>query len=161
MDSIDWIEFFTNFDNQVRLLKTGLVLVQWDPESNLPILDALHRGNAAIAIDPTSRQFTDLLVLTSDDDNDEYRHFTVDTITDYEWEPDAKELVIKGQFPNSYGIVPVCAFHDTNTPRYGIWNIAPTDLVGMNEMYNLHIMDSEYSASWSKVKTLFTNAEIS
>ena len=160
MDSIDWIEFFTNFDNQVRLLKTGLVLIQWDPESNLPILDALHRGNAAVAIDPTSRQITDLLVLTSDSDDDEYRHFTVDTITDYEWEPEAKELVIKGQFPNPYGIVPVCAFHDTNTPRYGLWNIAPTDLVGMNEMYNLHLMDSEYSASWSKVKTLFTNAEI-
>jgi hypothetical protein len=30
----------------------------------------------------------------------------------------------------------------------------------MNEMYNFHLMDSEYAAAWSKVKTLFTNAEI-
>ena len=27
-------------------------------------------------------------------------------------------------------------------------------------MYNLHITDSEYAASWSKLKTLFTNARI-
>lgn len=158
LDSAQWIEYFTNFDNQVRLLKTGLTLVQWDPESKLPIFDALHRGNAAVMIDPTTRQVKELLVITSDED--EYRHFTTETITDYEYDKTAKELVIKGQFPNPYGIVPVCAFHDTNVPRYGIWNIAPTDLVGMNEMYNLHLMDSEYSASWSKVKTLFTNAEI-
>ena len=161
LDSVDWIEYFTNFDNQVRLLKTGLTLVQWDPVSNLPIFDALHRGNAAVVIDPTTKQVKELLVITSDSEEaDDFRHFTVDTITDYEYDTETLELTIKGQFPNPYGIVPVCAFHDTNTPRYGIWNIAPTDLVGMNEMYNLNLTDSEYAASWSKVKTLFTNAEI-
>jgi hypothetical protein len=160
LDSIDWIEFFTNFDNQVRLLKTGLVLVQLDPINKKPILDGLHRGNSAVCIDPVTRQVTDLLMLTCDDDSDEYRYFTLDTIYDLEYEEDAKELVIKAQFPNPYGIIPVASFHDTSTPRYGMWNIAPTDIVGMNEMYNFHLMDSEYAAAWSKVKTLFTNAEI-
>ena len=161
MDSADWIEFFTNFDNQVRMLKTGLVLVQWDGENKKPIFDALHKGNCAVAIDPSTRQVTDLLVLTSDEDQDEYRHFTIDTITDLEYEPETKVIAIKSQFPNPYGVVPVASFHDTNTPRYGMWNCPPTDLVGLNEMYNLHLMDSEYSAAWSKVKTLFTNADIS
>jgi hypothetical protein len=161
MDSVEWIEFFTNFDNQVRMLKTSLVLVQWDPVSNKPIFDALHKGNAAVALDCNTRQVTDLLVLTGDEDEDEYRHFDVNMITDLEYDKESKELVITAQFPNPYGIVPVAAFHDTSTPRYGMWNVPPTDLVGLNEMYNLHLMDSEYSAAWSKVKTLFTNADIS
>lgn len=163
MDSADWIEFFANFDNQVRMLKTGLVLVQWDPINNKPIFDALHRGNCAIAVDPNTRMVTDLLMITGEDaeDLDDFRHFTAETITDYEYEEDTKQLSIKAQYPNPYGIIPVAPFHDTNTPRYGLWNTAPTDLIGLNEMYNLHIMDSEYSAAWSKVKTLFTNADIS
>lgn len=160
MDSIDWIEFFTNFDNQVRLLKTGLVLVQWDQVTNKPIFDALHRGNASVSIDPTTRQVTELLILTSDEDEDEYRYFTMDTIYDLEYEKDTKVFQIIAQFPNPYGVIPVAQFHDTATPRYGMWNIAPTDIVGLNEMYNFHLMDSEYSAAWSKVKTLFTNADI-
>jgi hypothetical protein len=160
LDSAQWVEFFTNFDNQVRLLKTGLVLVQWDPVNNRPIFDALHRGNCVVAVDPNSREIVELIVATSDEDDDTFRHFTAEQITDYEYEADTKSLSIIGQFDNPYGIVPVAAFHDTNVPRSGIWNIAPHDIVGLNEMYNLHITDTEYSASWSKVKTLFTNAEI-
>ena len=159
LDEAQWIEFFTNFDNQVRLLKTGLVLVQWDPVNKRLILDALHRGNCVAAVDPNSREIIELIVATGDDD-DTFRHFTAETITDYEYEDETKTLSIIGQFDNPYGIVPVAAFHDTNVPRSGIWNIAPHDLVGLNEMYNLHLTDTEYSASWSKVKTLFTNAAI-
>lgn len=31
------------------------------------------------------------------------------------------------------------------------------DLVSLNELYNLHLTDSEYAISWSKLPTLFTN----
>jgi hypothetical protein len=161
MDQVGWIEFFTNFDNQVRMLKTGLVLVQWDPINKALIFDALHRGNCAVSVDPTTRQIIELIMITGDEDSDEYRLFTQDTIYDLEYDRELKILTIKAQFPNMYGIIPIAIFHDTQTPRYGVWNMAPADLVGMNEMYNLHLMDSEYSAAWSKVKTLFTNAEIS
>ena len=163
LDSADWIEFFTNFDNQVRLLKTGLVLVQWDSENRKLILDALHRGNCVVAVDANTRTISEMLVHTSssDDEHDAYRHFTIDKITDYSARPGSHELHIDGQFDNPYGIIPAASFHDTNTPRYGIWNVAPRDLIGLNEMYNLNLMDSEYSAAWSKVKTLFTNANIS
>ena len=159
LDSAQWVEFFTNFDNQVRLLKTGMVLVQWDPVNKRLILDALHRGNCVVAVDPNSREIVECIVATAGDD-DTFRHFTVDTITDYEYDDETKTLSIMGQFDNPYGIVPVCSFHDTNTPRSGVWNIAPHDLIGLNEMYNLHLTDTEYSAAWSKVKTLFTNAAI-
>lgn len=164
LDRANWIETFINFDNQVRLLKTGLMLVQWDPERRRLILDALHQGNAVVTIDPNTKEITGLLVaLSIDEDGDEifsYRHFTLETITDYSYVAESSELVVLGSFPNPYGIVPVAPFYDTSTPRYGIWNVIPDDLIGLNEMYNLHLMDSEYSASWSKVKTLFTNATI-
>lgn len=164
LEGANWIETFINFDNQVRLLKTGLILVQYDADNNKLIFDALHQGNSIVTIDPNTREITELLVaLSTDEDGDDissYRHFTIDKITDYYINPELKALQIIGEFENLYGCVPVAPFHDTSTPRYGIWNIIPTDLVGLNEMYNLHLMDSEYSAAWSKVKTLFTNAEI-
>lgn len=162
MDSANWIEFFTNFDNQVRMLKTGLVLIQWDGANKRPIFDALHKGNCAVTVDANSRMVNSLLLSTCSDEDDsaEYRYFTNDTVSDLRFNKETKTIEILAQFPNPYGIVPVAAFNDTNVPRHGIWNTAPTDLVGMNEMYNLHLMDSEYTAAWSKVKTLFTNADI-
>lgn len=164
IDAADWAETFVNFDNQVRLLKTGLMLVQWDPVRRRLILDALHQGNATVILDPNTREVVELLVaLSIDEDGDEiyaYRHFTLDSITDYNYEEESTDITVVASFPNPYGIIPVAPFYDTSIPRYGIWNVIPTDLVGLNEMYNLHLMDSEYSAAWSKVKTLFTNASI-
>jgi hypothetical protein len=162
MDSINWMEFFTNLDNQVRLLKTSLVLVQRDEQNRL-IFDALHRGNCVVRWDPNSREITELLVHTStvNDKTDSFRHFTMETITDYEFNHEIKQIAIQGQYENPYGIIPVAVFHDTQIPRFGVWNVAPRDLIGLNEAYNLHITDTEYSAAWAKVKTLFTNANIS
>lgn len=162
MDDANWIEFFTNFDNQVRMLKSGLVLVQWDAENKRLILDALHVGNSVVTVDYNSRVIKELLIMTSQDGDEiaTYRHFTLETITDYSYNVENKQLQIEAQFDNPYGIVPATPFYDTATPRTGVWNVIPRDLVGLNEMYNLHLMDSEYSAAWSKVKTLFTNADI-
>lgn len=161
MDSVKWVEFFTNLDNQIRLLKTSLVLVQRTPENTI-VFDALHRGNCVASINPNTREVIELLVHTSGPDDliDTYRFFTIETITDYSYNPQEKMLVIDAQYENPYGIIPVAVFHDLQVPRYGLWNIAPRDLIGLNEAYNLHITDTEYSAAWAKVKTLFTNARI-
>lgn len=161
MDKASWVEFFSNLDNQVRLLKSSMVLVQRDPENNI-IFDALHRGNCVASVDPNTRQLTELLVHTSQmgEKIDTFRHFTDETITDYSYNPEVKELMIDAEYENPYGIIPAAPFHDTQLPRYGLWNIAPRDLIGLNEMYNLHLTDTEYSAAWAKVKTLFTNARI-
>lgn len=158
MDNSEWIEFFTNFDNQVRLLKTGIVLIQQSEEGRL-ILDALHRGNCVVKIDSITRQIKELLFM-SDADGETYRHFTAETIVDYSYDNKSKTLIIEGQQENTYGVIPAAIFHDTATPRCGVWNIVPHDLVGMNEAYNIHLMESEYAAAWAKVKTLFTNAKI-
>lgn len=155
-DKAEWIEFFSNFDNLVRILKTGLVLVQRTSEGKL-FFDALHRGNSVVSVDPNTREVKELLFYLGENS---YRHFTTELVTDYIYNSDAKQLIVESQIENFYGIVPVAAFHDTAIPRTGIWNVAPTDIIGLNEAYNLHLMESEYSAAWSKVKTLFTNASI-
>lgn len=160
MESVSWVEFFINFDNQVRLLKTSGVLVQRTPDGSI-YFDALHRGNSVISIDPTTKVITELLFLTSTDKEQQtFRHFTNEIITDYAHDAETKVLAIEAQYPNPYGIIPLALFHDTSYPRLGVWNVVPRDLIGLNEAYNLHLTDTEYSAAWAKVKTLFTNGEI-
>lgn len=159
MDDAGWVEFFTNFDSTVRLLKTALVLVQYDSDSGKLIFDALHRGNSGIVLDQNHN--VQMLVYLASGENDSverYRVYTADQIIHVE---EVKEKMhIVGMEPNPYGIVPIAEFYDTNTPRCGFWVEAPQDLVNLNETYNFHLIDTDFAASWSKLMTLFTNCEI-
>lgn len=160
-EGADWVEFFTNLDSVVRLLKTALVLVQSGPDNQL-ILDCLHKGNSYVGYDYITRQ-VNLLVYKvcepDEDGNSKIRVITPVDIQDYDVDKEGEE-VLTASMPNPYGIIPVAVFNDTNIPRTGFWNFIPNDLVQMNEIYNFHLIDSEYAASWSKLKTLFTNAQI-
>jgi hypothetical protein len=160
LEQVEWIEFFTNFDATVRLLKTALVLVQYDTSKNKLVLDALSRDNSAIILN-TNKELDTLVYKVGEDDEDNtlLRVITAEIFQDIKVSKKGQETII-GTYPNPYGIIPVAVFHDTNTPRAEFWNYVPEDLLQLNEMYNLHITDSEYAASWSKLKTLFTNADI-
>lgn len=158
LENVDWVEFFTNFDSVVRMLKTALVLVQYDIESQSLVLDILHRQNCAVVLNPNNKQINTLVYKVNDDGF--YRVFTKDLIQDVFVSEDTGEETILSSEPNTFGIVPVAVFHDTNTPRCDFWNEIPMDLLQINDIYNLHITDSEYAASWSKLKTLFTNCRI-
>lgn len=161
LEKVDWVEFFTNFDSVVRMLKTACVLVQYDSEYGQLTLDILTQQNSAVIL-TSSKQIGTLVYRTVGDGEDEvqeFRVFTKDLIQDIRVDEQGNESIIQA-VPNPFGMIPVVAFHDTNTPRCDFWNEIPTDLVQINEMYNLHLTDSEYSASWSTFKTIVTNAEI-
>ena len=160
LDELEIQEFLINLDHVVRLLKTAIVLVQWDNESDQFILDILHRGNCEVIINPINKKVMSLVYETYEvGETCGYRVYTTDSIIDLEETQD--QVSILGIQPNLLGMIPIAQFYDTNTPRSGFWVEAPSDLVNMNEMFNLHLTDSEYVASWAKLKTLFiTNARI-
>lgn len=69
-------------------------------------------------------------------------------------------MAVIAQAENTYGAVPAAVFYDTSIPRAGFWAEAPRDLVNVNEMYNLHLTDSEFAISWMKRPSLFTNCSL-
>jgi hypothetical protein len=160
-DKTDWLEFFNNLDSTTRLVKTAMVLVQFDSIDKSLAFEILHRGNSAVILDPTMKHVMALIYQTSEADKIEtYRIITLDEYIDLIETEDAigvSRVTISSRIPNPYGIVPVAVFHDTRTPRTGFWNKPGMDLISINELYNLHLTDSEYAISWNKLPTLFTN----
>lgn len=161
LDKTDWLEFFNNLDSTTRLVKTTMVLVQYDIIDKSLAFEILHRSNSAVILDPTMKHVVALIYQTSESDKIEtYRIITVDEYIDLIETEDAigvSRVTISQRIPNPYGIVPVAVFHDTRTPRTGFWNKPGMDLIGINELYNLHLTDSEMTISWNKLPTLFTN----
>ncbi len=161
METADWTEFFNNFDITLRLLKTQYLLVQVDPVSRKFAFTCLDQSNCAVEVD-VFKTLTTLVYRTEElEDGCLYRVWTAVEYFDLKVDKYGNEEVVPGStFPNPYGVIPAVPFHDTNTPREGAWNEIPEDLVEINDIYNLHLTDSEFSAMWAKQPTLFTNAKI-
>lgn len=165
LDDADWVEFFINVDQVVRLLKTAIVLVQFDDQNAKIILDCLHRGNAYVRRNPITREVVELIYRVDLDTEEKkalYRVYTNELIEDWveELGPHrAKATLVQSQV-NPYGMIPAATFYDTKVPRVGYWNTIPSDLIHLNEAYNLYLVDLEFGSSWSIHKTLFTNARI-
>lgn len=157
----EWQEFFINLDSLVRLLKTGVVLVQYDSEEQKLVLDALHRGNCAVIRKPNGKIDGLIYRICDDDGVGLYRVFTPEVIIDMDTTRSvggAVSVTVVGQEENPYGCVPVAAFYDTHIPRHGFWVDGGDDLVNMNEMVNIHITDNEQAISWMKRPMIYTNA---
>jgi hypothetical protein len=152
LSRIEFVEFGTNFDSVLRLLKTAIMLVQWDAEEMHWVLDILHRGNCEVVIDVKTRKPIGMIHRTADN---EYAVWTMDEVIGLQSNKDNVQVI--SVEPNPYGVIPISVFYDTNTPRTGFWVEQDKSLVNLNEMVNLHITDSEYSILWSKMSTLFTN----
>jgi len=161
LESADWVEFFTNFDVVLRLLKTAYVLVQVNPETKQFIFEMLDQHNAAVQLDAFKNLEVLIYCIGKCDDKMAYRVWTLEEVFDITVDEHGNESVIPGTtLPNTLGLIPASVFHDTNTPRTDSWNEVPEDLIEINDIYNLHISDSEFSAMWAKQPTLFTNAVI-
>ena len=151
-------EFFSNFDNMVRLLKSGAVLVQYDEATNRFYFDHLNVGTCVGRTDPVTRELTEI-VYSSDEDADEaFRYMSPEVVIDFELTTTGVNII--SSVPNTLGFIPLAIFHDTHTPRCGLWNTTPTELVGLNEAYNAYLMDVEYAGAWQTVSTLFTTANL-
>lgn len=161
LEKTDWIEFFTNFDSVVRMLKTACLLVQYDEETDGLTFDILGQHNAAVVQNPNNKLINTLVYRTNgvEAETGIFRVYTKDLIQDLSVNPQG-QVTILNEVDNPFGVIPVVAFHDTNIPRIDFWNKIPTDLINVNDIYNFHITDSEYAASWAKLQTLFTNARI-
>ena len=160
LEDLQWSEFYNNVDQVVRLLKTALVLVQWDPEINKPVIDCLHRANCEVILKKNNKDIDTLIYRTSEtEDGQNLRVFTDTLIQDIFCDNRGNEIIMMS-VPNPYGMIPVAVWHDTATPRVEFWNYPGTELISLNEMYNLHLTDSEFAASWAKRATLFTNATL-
>jgi hypothetical protein len=114
-----------------------------------------------VLVDDFKRLNTLVYETGEEDDCCTYRVWTAEEVFDLKVDCHGNEERIPGTtMPNPYGLIPASVFHDTNTPRSDAWNEIPEDLIEINEIYNLHISDSEFSAMWAKMPTLFTNAQI-
>ncbi len=161
LESADWVEFFNNFDKVVRMLKTCYVLVQVDPLTSTFALTCLSQENAAVQLDMFNRLQTLVYCIGEDKDYEYYRVYTNELIFDIRVDEHGNEEMLPGtELPNPFGLIPAAVFHDTCTPRAEAWNEIPEDLIEINDIYNLHLTDSEYSSMWVKMPTLFTNAQI-
>ena len=149
-------EFMHNLDQVTRLLKTTLVLVQWDQEDEQLAFDVLHRGNCEVVINPATRKPLAFIHRTgSDGETTRYTVWTKDQTFDLS--ETRNQITASSPMPNPFGILPIIPWYDTQTPRAGFWVEQDKSLVNLNEMVNLHMTDSEYSILWSKMSTLFTN----
>ena len=162
LEQMDWIEFYTNVDPVVRMSKTALVLLQWEPDEGELCPAVLTRANAAVQIDPLSGDVLKLVYKTTMEGEEEnkYRVFTNEVVYDIVIDDQGQEVPDGPVIPNPYGGIPIAEVHDTNVPRTGFWNKVDPGLLQINDMYNLHITDSEFAGSWAKFSTLFTNASL-
>lgn len=176
-EEFDWIEFFNNFDTVVRLLKTALILVQWDAVNGKLVPSILTQANSFVQCDPFSGELKVVIVKLSTEKSEAhfdpasgavlpsseesyFRIFTKESITDFVVDDKGNQLQTAA-LDNPFGVIPVAVFHDTVVPRADcFWNQGPHDLLAIQEMYNLHLTDSEYAASYAKLQTLVTNARI-
>jgi hypothetical protein len=149
----EFSEFWTNFDQVLRLLKTALVLIQWDAEEMKFVPGILHRGNCEVVLSPINRKVIGLIHSVA---SNMWRVWTPEEVIDLMADDNGQAYTVGSQ-PNTYGVIPVTPFYDTNTPRQGFWVEQDESLVNINELYNLHLTDSEFSVLWSKLSTLFTN----
>lgn len=161
---VEFHEVFSEFDQLVRLLKTGLILVQYDTANEKITLDQMHRGNCAVMIDPATKDISALIYRFSDTDcTAQFRIITKDEMIDLmevTGHGAQRDIVETGRAENIWGIVPAVQFYDTNIPRSGFWVDGGYDLIQLNEMVNIHITDTEWLVSFQKRPTLFTNATI-
>lgn len=148
----EWEETFINLDHVVRLLKSAMILTQWD---NGITFDILHRGNSATVTN--GKQIIGLIYKNS---AHSYRIFTNTEIIDLV-ETKANGLEVMEVFPNVYATIPVTFFYDTTIPRSGVWVDGGQDLININELYNIHLTDSEFAMKWMKYGTTVTNATLS
>jgi len=163
LNKIEWQEFFINLDSLVRLLKTGLVLVQYDNEGKKLVLDSLHRGNCTVIAFPDGKVAGLIYKVSEADGTGMYRVFTPETITDLMAvcvPGSGEQITVINEEENIWGIVPVAQFYDTHLPRNGFWIDGGQDLVNMNEMVNVHITENEYAIRYMKRGTLFTNTKL-
>ncbi len=159
LDKTEWQEVLINLDVVVRLLKTAILLVQWDSENEMLVFDILHRANSAVVINPSTKGIDVLVQRTGQREKSSYyRVWTADAVIDIE--ETEKSVHVVSSVENTYGTVPATVFYDTAAPRSGFWVEAPHDLVNMNEMYNLHLTDSEFVISWMKRPCPVTNCTL-
>lgn len=159
-ENADWIEVFNNFDPLVRMMKSAIIFPQYDPEDQRIIFTMLSQANAAAHFTPTGKIDTLLYFVGKNTDaEDVYALVTAENYQTLTVTNGGGEILSDLQ-PNPYGMVPYAMFHDTNIPMKTGWNTIPMELVTVNEMYNIHISDSEYAGAWSKMQTLYTNADI-
>ena len=162
LNKSDATETFINLDAVVRLLKTALVLVQWDDDNSQLVYDILHRGNSLVKWDFVTKKPTALLYcLYQEEDKKAYRLYLADWILEFYYKEEGGGTIeILYEDENPLGIVPIAKFDDVQAPRTGFWNVTPMDIISANEMYNLHITEGEYTMSWMKKPCLMTNMRL-
>ncbi len=151
------VELFTNLDTITRLLSTSIILVQWQDDKVL--YDILHRGNSGVMTDCFGRPIVLVYKTYTSGAETGYRIITLDMIIDVRHAHG--KYSVGAEMENPYGIIPIAQFYDEHRPRTaGFWVESQKDLVSMNDTYNLHLIDTEFSMSWVKSPTLFTNCDV-
>jgi len=155
----DFATLSENLDQVVRLLKTAIVLTQYNSDEDEIYFDILHRGNCVVDYDTNTKMITRLIYkYDMGNDTTGVRIFTPVEIEDWVIESTGKRYRTNLQ-DNMYQHIPATVFYDTKIPRYGFWCNIPKDLVLFNEEYNLYLIDTLFAASYANRKTLFTNAK--
>jgi len=155
----DYEDTVRNIDPIIRAIATARWLVQWDNTKSKFVFDILGLHNAATVIDEYKNLIMLIYMTSQSKAKTTYRVFTDELIQDIEIKENGVEAITKS-IPNQYGMIPMATFHDTIKPRMGDYNIPSTDIVQLNEIYNLHITDSEYAIKYMKYGTWVTNCEV-
>lgn len=158
LDKTEWQEDFSNLDQVVRLMKTGIVLVQWNDVLERLEFEVLARHNTEVQVDPVSKQIEGLIYRTAlCDEFATYRLITIDTIYDLYVEGSSTTPKITNQEDNPWGLVPAVQFYDVTKPRSGFWIDGGYDLISLNEQFNLYLTDAEMAMSWMMKPTMMSN----
>jgi len=161
LDQSHFLEFMSNFDEVVRILKTAMILTQYVEEHQALSFDILHRGNSVVKTDPFTKIPYELVMKAgSDDEYNYFRIITNELVSDYKEHIEDETVELISSEDNPYKMIPLTTFHDTNVPRTGYWSPASKDLTLFNDVLNMHMVDLEYAAGWMVHQELITNCTI-
>jgi hypothetical protein len=153
-------DLIKNNDPMIRSLASTKVLTQYDFEKKKFVYDILGLHNSYLTLDEYHNPNMLLYITGTDGKYTRFRVYTNDLVEDYKVDTKTGvETKINSQ-PNVYGFISISNFNDTIKPRCSAFHTPPTDLIQINDIYNLHLTDSEYALSYMKYGTWVTNCTI-
>lgn len=150
-----------------RLLKTSVILAQYDDDNKRLFFEAMSQDNCDVTYSRKKRQIDSMLYTggsISIDGNQIYHYWTEDKVVDYEHAFQAGghgALKLIDTETNPFGMIPSSVLYDTQAPRFGFWSDSEWDeLIQFNLAVNMFHTEMKFNQRYGAIGALFTDADI-
>ena len=150
-------------DELARLLKTSLVLVQWNDERDALYFEILSQHNSDVDFDRVTGQFNSIIYTAGEagpNSGEMYHYWTPEISQTYEVSGNSFTKIGPDE-PNPYGIVPAATLYDIKPPRSGFWikNVWE-QLIYFNDAVNMFHTETKFNQRFGSIGSPVTNMEV-